>query len=217
VARPGGGITSGCTGAGAAEASVINSAIAPARETWALDACGAIKVTSSKEVMRVTIVIILALSSLALRQPSGLCLAYQLATKQNNPKWQIYKDPTYGFSMRHPSNWEVGATGYGRPFTIFYPHKPKPHEFYLIIDIEDKPLETIRAELAEFTRKSPTSRFIEKQITFNGQKAYQFTRSDNPGYYAVYIPHGGKLYVVAAARFDLPKVRQAIRTFQFIN
>jgi GntR family transcriptional regulator/MocR family aminotransferase len=49
-------------------------------------------------------------------------------------------------------------------------------------------LDQVRESFAEFTRRSPGSQFKEWEILFANQKAYQFTRTDNPGFYAVYIP-----------------------------
>jgi hypothetical protein len=128
--------------------------------------------------------------------------------------WSIYRNQRFGFSIKYPASWQ--ADGHEReynPIVIIYPRNPKPHEFYITVSIEDGTLDQVRESFAEFTRRSPGSQFKEREILFANERAYQFTRTDNPGFYAVYIPFSDKIYIVSAVRFDISEVRRSVRTF----
>ena len=130
--------------------------------------------------------------------------------------WTSYHDERFGFSIKYPATWQADhSEGESNTVLIISPRNAKPHDFYIGVGIEDRTLAQVREGFAEFTRKSPASRFDEREILFANRRAYQFTRTDNPGYRAVYIPFSGKMYVVAAARFDISDVRKAMRTFKF--
>lgn len=130
--------------------------------------------------------------------------------------WKSYHNEKFAFSIKYPATWQADHhEGEGNPIVIILPQNPKPHEFYITISIEDRTFAQVREGFAEFTRKSPASRFDEREILFANRRAYRITRTDNPGFYTVYIPFSGKLYVVAAARFDISDVRKALRTFRF--
>ena len=130
--------------------------------------------------------------------------------------WSIYRNQRFRFSIKYPASWRAdGHEGEYNPIVIIHPRNPKPHEFYITVSIEDRTLDQVRESFAEFTRSSPGSQFKEREILFAKQRGYQFTRTDNPGFYAVYIPFSGKMYVVSAVRFDISEVRTALRTFKF--
>jgi|ERR1051326_378324 hypothetical protein len=131
--------------------------------------------------------------------------------------WTTYRSQRFRFSIKYPSTWRAeGENGEHNPVVIIYPRRPRPHEFYVTVAIENRTLDQVRETFAEFTRTSPTSRFEEREILFANKRAYQFTRSDNPGFYAVYVRLSDKMYVVSAVRFDIADVRRCLRTFRLI-
>jgi hypothetical protein len=160
--------------------------------------------------MRVLLIVAIALISAA-----GQAWPVPARFPNNHTRsWSIYRNQRFGFSIKYPASWQAdGDEGKYNPIVIIYPRNPKPHEFYITVSIENRTLVEVRKSFAEFTRVSPVSQFPEREILFANRRAYQFTRTDNPGFYAVYIPFSDKMYVVSAARFDLPEVRRAVRTF----
>ena len=159
--------------------------------------------------MRVVLLIAIALiSSTARPSPAA-------HTSVNHTKsWRIYHNQRLGFSIKYPRSWQADDhEGEYNPVVVICPRNPRPHEFYITISIENRTLDQVRQSYAEFTRKSPTSHFLERQILFANKTAYQFRRTDNPGFYAVYIPVSEKMYVVSAVRFDISEVRTSIRSF----
>jgi len=162
--------------------------------------------------MRVLLIIAIALISAA-----GQAWPVSDRIPDNHVRsWSIYRNQRFGFSIKYPASWKAdGHQGEYNPIVIIYPRNPKPHEFYIIVSIEDRALDQVRESFAEFTKGSPGSKFKEREILFANQRAYQFTRTDNPGFYAVYIPFSDKMFVVSAVRFDIPEVRRALRTFKF--
>ncbi len=140
------------------------------------------------------------------------------SVNQHTRTWKVYRNQRFGFSIKYLSSWKAEDTG-GRynPIVVILPRHPNPHEFYITVKVENRSLDEIRNSYAEFTRQSPASRFPEREIVFAGHRAYQFTRTDNPGFNAVYIPFSGNMYVVSAVRYDLAEVRQAMKTFQFMR
>ena len=123
--------------------------------------------------------------------------------------WSIYRNQRFGFSIKYPASWQAdGHEGEYNPIVIIHPQNAKPHEFYITVSIKDGTLDQIRESFAEFTRRSPASQFKEREILFANQRAYQFTRTDNPAFYAVYIPFSDKIYVVSAVRSTSLKYAQ---------
>src|SRR5262245_1915769 len=95
--------------------------------------------------------------------------------------WSFYRNQRLGFSIEYPTLWQADDhEGEYNPIVIIYPRHPKPHEFYITISIENRTLSEIRKSYGEFTAKSPSSRFKEREIIFANKTSYQFRRSDNP-------------------------------------
>lgn len=138
----------------------------------------------SREIRRVAIpLVVIAAALVVLSQFNNNCFAAQSAVTHSRVRWKVYKNLAFGFSIGYPSSWKVDGGDEGNPWAVIYPRNPKPHEFYITIGTESRALDAVRAQFAEFTMRSPNSKFIEREIFFAGRKAYQFTRTDNPGYY----------------------------------
>ena len=133
--------------------------------------------------------------------------------KNHLRRWTTYRNERFGFSIKCPSVWQVNADD-AKPSVIIYPRNPKPHEFYIAVSFENRTMGQVREAFTEFTRRSPASRYNEHEIRFANERAYQFTRTDYPGFYLFYIPLSDKLFVVCATRFDISEVRRAVRTFR---
>lgn len=127
--------------------------------------------------------------------------------------WQTYTNADLGYSIKYPVGWQVDENGLQNSLSkevIISPVDAEPFTSYLSISIDQRPLDLIR----QVHSSSQAPIFIEKEISFAGQSAFQYTTA-NADSAEIYIEHEGQVFLVSTSKFSSNEVQQSFSSFRF--
>jgi hypothetical protein len=133
--------------------------------------------------------------------------------QDESANWETYTNTDLGYSIKYPNSWQVDESGLQNSLgkeVIINPPSAEPFTTYISVSIDQRPLDLIR----QVHTSSQAPIFIEKEISFANQSAFQF-RASNSDSVGIYIGHEDKIFLVSTSKFSSEKVQQSFSSFLF--